>query len=426
MTQPEDAAAKHGFTSLADVDSFPKIYRDRDRDGRGSIAPGFLARFDSPESFGKKASPDLEPSAGKVLLDLFVCTTPHADGAGVLLLDGTAVASGDGRYQAEIEPGRHRLEVQGYDATTTEFTAAAGERVCFTTGQGAAVRHHIEFRTELHRVKGPEGFMPGLSAKAANASAVGCLLAVVAIPLIIGVAIAMSFVSGTVAEVVLSVVLLLALAALVTGFTMGVTTTRRLHKRAKGMRLESDRRGTPVAGGFTGNAMAFPGPEDARVWAKDRSARGVLLVFDLFLYRLTRNADGAEYTGTGEYLALAHAAGVRLWIDGAEAPADWASWHYPLAAGEHRFTVEYGDGEARHEFAVKVKDVDDLTVVHVPVQVFRIWDAASGGPDESLEPRIAHVVQREAKSALGKLNRNESQRDEWIPTRVWPRWKDQE
>jgi hypothetical protein len=425
MSQPEDAAAKHGFTSLADVDPFPKsVYRDRD--GQSRIAPGFLARFDTAEACAKKASPDLQPSAGKALLDLFVCTDPRADGAGVVLLDGTAVASGDGRYQTEVEPGRHRLEVQGADATSTEFTAAAGERVCFTTGQGAAVRHHIEFRTELFRVRGPEGFMPVLSARAANASSVGCLLAVVAVPVIIGAGIAMSFLTGTVVQVVLSVVLLLGLAALVAGFTMGVTTTRRLHKRAKGLRLESHRRAEPVAGGFTGNATAFPGPEDARAWAEDQRVRGVLLVFDLFLYRLTRLADGAEYTGTGEYLALAHAAGLRLWIDGAEAPADWASWHYPLAPGEHRFTVEYGDTEARYEFTVNVKDVDDLTVVHVPVQVFRIWDAAAGRPAESLPPRIAHMVQREAKSALGKLNRNESQIDVWIPTRYWPRWNDKE
>jgi hypothetical protein len=419
MSEPANLEAKHGFTSLDDVDPYPRaVYRDRD--GRTYMAPGFLARFDRPEALAKPASPDLEPSAGKALLDLFVCTDQRAGGTGVVLLDGTAVAAGDGRYQVEVEPGRHRVEVQGYDATTTEFDVVAGERVCFTTGQGAAVRHHPEFRTELYRVKGPEGFMPGLSAKAANASGIGCLMSLIAVPVMIGSGIAMSFVSSPVAVAVFSTLMLVGLVALVVGFTMGVATTRGLHKRAKGMRLESSRRAVPVSGGYIGNAVAFPSPEDARVWAEDRGVRGVLLVFDLFLYRLTRRPDGAEYTGTGEHLALAHAGGLRLRIDGAEAPADWASWHYPLAAGEHRFTVEYGGGEARYEFTVKVRDVEDVTVIHVPVQVFRLWDTASSAP-ATLPPRIAHLVQHEAKSLLGKLNRNESAREAWIPTRHWPR-----
>ncbi|GAA2168432.1 MULTISPECIES: hypothetical protein [Glycomyces] len=410
MSEKGDRVAKHGFTSLDDVDPNPKsAYRDRD--GRGYVAPGFLARFDPAAAVTKGDSPDLDPSLGKALLDLFVCTDERAEGTGVVLLDGRAVAAGDGRYQAEVEPGRHRLEVQGYDATTTEFEAVAGERVCFTTGQGAAVRHHIEFRTELRRVTGRDGFMPVMSAKAANASGIGCLMSIAALPVIVGAGIAMAFVSGTIAEVALSVVLLLGLAALVAGFTMGVKTTGRLHKRAKATRLESHR----VA---TGGAIAFPGPVDAQEWVKERGARGVLLVSDLFLYRLTRTSDGAEYTGSGEHLAFAHAAGPRVWIDGIEAPADWASWHYPLTPGEHRFAVEYGDSEARHEFTVKVKDVPDLTVVHVPVQVFKLWDADTAAPAE-LPPRITHSVQREAKSTLAKLNRNESANDVWVPTRYW-------
>lgn len=417
MTEQQNPTAKHGFTSLDDADAVPKsVYRDRD--GRNYIVPGFLARFDPVLAFLKKASPNLEPAAGKVLLDLFVCTDERVDGSGVVLLDGTAVASGDGRYQAEIEPGRHRLEVQGYDATTTEFEAAAGERVCFTTGHSAAVRHQIDFRTELYRVTGPEGFLPTLSGKATNASSAGCLMVIGGIPVIVGSGIAASIVSNPVAEAVLSVLALLGLVALVVGFIMGVKTTGRLHKRAKATRLESRRSVAPVAGGFASTAVAFPSAADARDWVKERSARGVLLVFDLFLYRLTRNSNGAEYTGSGEHLALAHAEGLRLWIDELEAPADWASWHYPLAPGEHRFAVDYGDGEARHEFAVKVKDVDDLTVVHVPVQVFKLWDADAAAP-EILPPRIAHSIQREAKSALAKLNRNESARDEWVPTRYW-------
>jgi hypothetical protein len=415
MSEKGDRVAKHGFTSLDDVDPTP-MSAYRDRDGRGYVAPGFLARFDPAAAVTKGDSPDLDPSEGKALLDLFVCTDERAEGTGVVLLDGRAVAAGDGRYQAEVEPGRHRLEVQGYDATTTEFEAVAGERVCFTTGQGAAVRHHIEFRTELRRVTGREGFMPVLSGRAANASGIGCLLSLAALPVMIGSGIAMAFVSGPVAVAVFSVLILLGLAALVTGFTMGVGTTGRLHKRAKATRLDSRR--------TVGTATAFPGPVDAQEWEKERDARGVLLVFDLFLYRLTRGPEGAEYTGAGDHLALAHAAGLRLWIDGAEAPADWASWHYPLAPGEHRFTVEYGAveagaGEARHEFTVKVEDVDDLTVVHVPVQVFRLWDTVAAAP-ATLPPRIAHHVQREAKSPLAKLNRNESQRDEWTPTRHWP------
>ncbi|THV30110.1 hypothetical protein [Glycomyces paridis] len=409
MAGPTDQAAKHGFTSLDEVDPVPRAYRDRD--GRHFAAPGVLARFDTAEAFAKRSSPDLQPSVGKALLDLYVCTDLPVGGTGTVLLDGTAVAAGDGRHQIEVEPGRHRIEVQGGDATTAEFEAAAGERVCFTTGHGAAVRNLHEFRTILYRVKGPEGFAAQLTGKAANASATGCLLALAGVPVIIGAAIAVSVVSSPAAQIVWSVLLLLGVAALVAGFTLGVTVTNRLQKKAAAHRLDAQHR-------TSGSAVAFPSAEDARVWAKGRGVRGVVLVLDLFLYRLTRSGGTAEYTGVGDHLALAHADGVRVRIDGAEAPADWAAWHYPLAPGEHAFAVEYGDGEARHEFTVKVKDVDDLTVVHVPVQVFRFWDADRAAP-ATLAPRIAHSVQYEAKSLVGQVTRKESENVNWVPLRYW-------
>jgi hypothetical protein len=108
-----------------------------------------------------------------------------------------------------------------------------------------------------------------------------------------------------------------------------------------------------------------PAPRRPRLtWSRPRDARCWTCSF---LYRLTRRSDGtAEYTGTGERLALARADGIRLWIDGTEAPADRASWHYPLDPGVLRFAVEYGGGEARREFTVKVKGIDGLTVVAGP------------------------------------------------------------
>lgn len=408
--------SKRGYTSLDDVDPYPRAAY-RDRDGRHYSAPGFSARYDSSQAFAKKASPDLPSPPTNALVDLFVATNVRSDGAGVLLLDGEAVASGDGRYQFEVEPGRHRLEVQGYDASSTEFEAAPGERVCLTTAHGVSVRRQTDFRTELYRVRGPEG----LVLRSVAGSGMGCLAAILGV-LMLGVSgLLMSFFSfGLAAEIVMTVLIGVGFVLIVAGFLTEIRPVRRLHKHAKDLRLDPARRTVPVPGGFGGDAVAFPSPEDAREWARERRVRGVLLVFDLFLYRLTREPGRpAEYSGTGEDLAMAHAEGLRLWIDGAEAPCDWASWHYPLEAGEHVFAVEYGGGETRHEFTVKAKDRDDLTVIQVPVQVFRLWNTRSGR-GEALEPRIAHKVQREARSEIGKLNRRPGERDEWVPGRYFP------
>ena len=418
MARQGDETTRRGYTSLDDVDAYPKAAY-RDRDGRHYEAPGLALRFDDVEACRKGRSPLEQPGPGRALLDVFVCTTSRADGTGVLLLDGDPIASGDGRYQVQVEPGRHRLEVQGYDASTTEFDTAAGERVCFTTGHSVAARRQTEYRTELYRVRDPGGFMPLLSAKSANASGIGCLLATAGIPLIAAAAIALNFVSGA-AETVVSVLALAGVAALVTGSTMGIVTTRRFRKRANEMRMAVERTPQPLPGGFPGQSVAFPSAGDARDWARERQVRGALLVFDLFLYRLTRHpGKPAEYAGTGEALAFAHADGLRLTIDGVAAPCDWASWFYPLAAGEHRFTVEYGNGEARHEFSLNIPEPEDVTVVHVPVQVFRLWNAASQ-TGESLEPRIANNIVRKARSAVGDLNRSVNETDTWIPPRYWP------
>ena len=411
-----DETTRRGYTSHDDVDAYPKAaYRDRD----GHHYEAATLRFDDAETCRKGRSPQERPGPGRALLDVFVCTNSRADGAGVLLLDGEPIAAGDGRYQVSIEPGRHRLEVQGYDASTTEFDAAAGERACFTTGHSVAVRRQPEYRTELYRIRDSGGFMPVLSARSANTSGIGCLLAVAGIPLIAVAAILASFASGA-AETVISAIAYVGVAALVIGCAMGIVTTRRFHKRANAIRMPVARTPRPLPGGFTGRAVAFPSPGDVRDWDRESRGRGVLLVFDLFLYRLTRHpGKPAEYAGSGEALAFAHADGLRLSIDGAPAPCDWASWLYELEPGEHRFAVEYGDGEARHEFTLQVPEHEDVTVVHVPVQVFRLWNAASRA-GESLEPRIAHNKIREARSAIGNRNRPPNETDTWIPTRYWP------
>ncbi|THV34388.1 hypothetical protein [Glycomyces buryatensis] len=416
--QPKQETTQRGFTSHDDTDAYPKAAYC-DRDGRRYTTPAFTGRFDEPDVCRKGHSPDLEPAGNRALLDVFICTNARADGAGVLLLDGEVLAAGDGRYQLEIDPGPHRLEVQGYDASSTNFEAAAGERVCYSTGHSVAVRRQVDFRTELYRVRGPEGFLPVLSVKSANVSGVGCLMAVAGLPLLFIGGIVGGFVPNP-WQSILFVMAFVGAVILVTGSTMGITTTRRLHKRANEMRLEIERIPAPVPGGYTGTAVAFPSAADAREWAKGRRVGGVLLVFDLFLYRLSRAPrQPAEYTGIGETLALSHAGSLKLWIDGAEAPCDWASWYYPLAPGEHRFAVDYGDGDASHEFTVKVTDHNDMTVVQVPVQVFRLWNTyANAG--EALEPRVTHAVTRKAQSTLGKLNQNPSTNDEWVPGRYWP------
>jgi hypothetical protein len=408
----------HGFTGPGDVDPQPHDYRDAD--GRRHQAPGAPPlRYDTIADYREGRSAPADPSAGNGLLDVLVCTAETLDAAGVLLVDGAPVAAGDGRYQIDLPPGPHRLEVQGRDGAAAAFTLAPGERVHYTTGQGVAVRHQVEFRTQLYRVRDASEFVPVLTQGAANRSGAGCLTAVVGLAVVIAAAVATQFVDSAAVEIALGVTGLAAAAALIAGTVLALRQSGGLHKRAKANRLPSERV-TGATGPLTGPAVAFPSPQDAREWAAGRTVRGPLVVFDLFLYRLARRPDGTvSYTGRGEPLALAHAAGVRCRIDGAEVPADWAAWHYPLAAGTHRCRVEYGGGEAACEFAIEVPAVDDMAVVHVPVRVFRIWDEAARAFTD-LPPQIAQRTVKRAKGIVGQTYVNNADSDDWVPPRLWP------
>ncbi|WP_199034228.1 hypothetical protein [Glycomyces salinus] len=353
------------------------------------------------------------------MLDVFVCTSETADATGVLVLDGRPVAAGDGRYQIELPPGGHRVEVQGADAASSEFDLAPGERVCFTAGHSVAVRHQSEYRTRLYRVRDGSDYMPVLSASESNRSGVGCLMAVAGtVVLALSATLAAVLPEGVVAEVA-AVVAAAGALALIAGVTIGIVSTRRFHRRAKSARLE------PVHRSVGNGAFAFPSPEDLRTWRQTGTALGVAVVFDLFFYRLSRGSDGvAAYAGSNRELALAHAGRPRLWIDGVEVPSDWSTWYYSLAAGEHRFRAEYGpdplDGSTvRHEFAFEVKNTDDIAVLQVPVRVFRIWDDTEQrltGP----APQIAHRVSKRARNLAARSDgRNPG--DFWHPPRSWPR-----
>jgi len=413
--------AAHGFTGPEDVDAEPKAAY-RDSGGRRFEAPGApTLRFDTIADYREGRSGAAGPSAGHGLLDVLVCTAESLDATGILLIDGTPVAAGDGRYQIDLPAGKHRLEVQGQDAASAEFTIAAGERVHFTTGQGVAVRHQVEFRTQLYRVRDASEFVPVLSQGAANRSGIGCLTAVVGLALVIATAVTVQFNDNAAVELVLGIVGLVAAVALVGGTVLALRQSNGLHKRAKANRFPPERATPGASGPLTGPAVAFPSPQDAREWAASRTVRGPLVVFDLFLYRLKRSADGTvSYAGSEASLALAHAAGVRAWIDGAEVPSDWAAWHYPLAAGAHRLRVEYGGGEAVGEFEIEVPSVDDMAVVHVPVRVFRIWDEQTQALTD-LPPEIAHRVTKRAKGIVGKTYVNNADSDDWVPPRLWPK-----
>lgn len=412
--------AEHGFSGPADIDPAPKApYRDlAGRRHEAAAAP--VLQFDSIADYREGRSAALAPGAGNGLVDVLVCTAESLDATGILLLDGKPVAAGDGRYQFETTPGRHRLEVQGYDASTTEFTITAGETAHFTTGQSVAVRNQVDFRTQLYRVKDAGDFVPVLSQRASNQSGIGCLTAVIGVVLIIVVAIASQFVEGTSLELGFGLAALAGFAALVTGTVLALRTSGGLHKRAKANRLQVARTAPRAGEPLTGPAVAFPSPQDAKEWAAGSAVRGPLVVFDLFLYRLTRGADGtAAYAGNGEAPALAHAAGVRAWIDDAEVPCDWAAWHYPLAAGEHRCRVVYGDNEAAIDFAFDVASASDMAVIHVPVRVFRIWDERSGALTV-LPAQIAQRVTKRAKTIVGKTFHQTADSDDWVPPRIWP------
>ncbi|MFG3342549.1 hypothetical protein [Glycomyces sp. NPDC048151] len=409
----------HGFTGPDDIDSTPQAAY-RDAAGRRHEAPGAPAmRFDSIPDYREGRSATLAPSAGSGLVDVLVCTAASLDACGILLLDGRPIAAGDGRYQFEIAPGRHRLEVQGYDAASTEFTVAAGETAHFTTGQSVAVRNQVDYRTQLYRVKDATDLIPVLSQRAANQSGIGCLTAVVGILLIVASAVTSQFAESTALEISFAAAVFIGLTALITGTALAFRTTGRLHKRAKANRL-TVARVAPAAAPLTGPAVAFPSPYDAKEWSSGRTVRGPLMVFDLYLYRLARRANGtAAYTGTGEDLALAHAAGVRAWIDGTEVPSDWAAWYYPLAAGEHRCRVVYGDDEAELDFAFKVASVADMTVIHVPVRVFRVLDELAGTFTD-LRPEIAQWTAKAPQSDVGAfVNADNKKAADWVPARRW-------
>ncbi|GAA1660755.1 hypothetical protein GCM10009830_02310 [Glycomyces endophyticus] len=195
--------------------------------------------------------------------------------------------------------------------------------------------------------------------------------------------------------------------ALIGGVAAGILATRSLHKRAKANRLDPAR--------TEAGATAYPSAEDARGLVDG----GLLLVFDLFLYRLTRNGDGtAAYEGTGAPLALAHAGPLRTWIDGAEVPCDWSAWHHPLAPGPHRFRVDYA-GEAATEFTLDVPGRGDAMVVHVPVRVCRVWDPAAGA-FEPFAPQLAHRITKRAKTLVGRVYQSNADPDDWVPPRIWP------
>ncbi|MEU5155342.1 hypothetical protein [Glycomyces sp. NPDC021274] len=414
--------SKRGFSAPNNIDAIPEAAY-RDAAGRRYETPNAPAlQFATIADYREGRTATLSPSAGNGLVDVLVCTVESMDATGVLLLDGVPIAAGDGRYQFEVAPGEHRLEVQGIDASTTEFSINAGATAHFTTGQGCAVRHQVDFRTQLYRVKDASDFVPVLSQKAANRSGAGCLLALAGVLLCVLTAVLAMFVGDdSAASELIGIPALIGVVALVVGFIFGVRTTGALHKRAKANRLPTGRTAPGRHGVLTGQAVAFPSPQDAKDWSAERAVQGPLMVFDLHLFRLTRNADGtAAYTGSGETLALAHAAGVRAWIDDAEVPCDWAAWHYPLAAGEHRCRVVYGDDEAALDFTFTVAAVPDMTVLHVPIRVFRIWDERTGALI-GFPPQIAQAVTKVPQSKLGKVaNTDNGKADQWVPLRFWP------
>ncbi|WP_100448890.1 hypothetical protein [Glycomyces xiaoerkulensis] len=416
MADPPPRDSKRGFGGAEDVDDAP-AFAYRDADGRRyRPEDGPPVQFASTADLRRGRSTTMTPGEGRGVLEVFVCTSESADATGILLVDGEPVGAGDGHYQVEISAGAHTLGVQGADAASAAFSLAPGERIRYTTGQGVAVRNQLDFRTQLYRLKDGHDLMPVFGRSQGNAANGGCLLAVSGGVVLAGALLWAVLAPEGTTQAVAAIAVLVGVAMLVGGAALGIGTTRRLHKRAKAARVE------PVHRTSVGGPVAFPAPVDLRSWRGAR--RGVAIVFDLYLYRVTRRPDGrAVYSGRGEPLATAHAGGLRCWIDGVRTECDWSTWFYPLAASEHRFRIEYGpdplDGsEAAHEFTFKVKNVDDIAVLHVPVRVFRIWDETAqrltGFP-----PQVRHRVSKLARPAGGLGGAPVEQQDDWTPPRVW-------
>ncbi|WP_026928507.1 hypothetical protein [Glycomyces tenuis] len=421
MARPEPPVSQHGFATVDDIDDAPAFAYKDDMGRRHQADPEPMIDFDSLDDCKAGRSVRLQPREGRGVLDVFVCTAETADATGVLLLDGKAVAAGDGRYQVELPPGEHTVEVQGADAASSAFTLAEGERVCFTTGQGVAIRNQVEYRTQLYRVEDGAEIMPLLEGQGAKASNIGCLTAVAGVVALVVSVVAVMLAPEGLAQGVATAFVLASTAALVTGVAVGITATRRLHRRAASARVGPVHR---VAG--DGRAIAFPSPIDVRDWRRNDGSHGVAIAFDLFLYRVTRRPGGpASYSGANEALALSHASRPRLRIDDAEVPCDWSTWFYRLPVGEHHFVAEYGpdpvDGfTARHEFSFEVEDVGDVAVVHLPFRVFRVWDE-SGRRLTAFRPQIASRVTKEARSLVARSQGDSVPKSDWVPPRIWPR-----
>ncbi|WP_100448894.1 hypothetical protein [Glycomyces xiaoerkulensis] len=398
------------FQGAWKLDTEPRAaYRDADGRAFAGERPD-LIRFEPAVSFRAGESQSVQPPPGHGLLDVLVCTDPACGGTGVLLLDGEVVGAGDGRYQVAVEPGPHRLEVQGADASSTEFTSRTGERVCFTSGHGVSVRHLTGFHTRLYRVTEGSDFLPQINREAARSASVGCLVTIVSLVALLVAAVWAALTGSQVADFAAGTAVLLSAVGLMTGVAMGVRTTHRLHREAESARIAVRRERDP-ASCLAAAAVGFPSPNDLRRWG--RSVSGAALVFDLMLFRVIRGPDGeVAYTGDASELALSHAGRLRTRIDGVEVPCDWATWHYPLDEGPHRFAIEYGPdglgGTARHEFTL---DVRGLSIVYVPVRVFRIWDPVRRELT-GREPEITHSLTADGVADVTRLD--------WMPTRLWP------
>ncbi|MCH7229378.1 hypothetical protein L0U85_00650 [Glycomyces sp. L485] len=350
-------------------------------------------RYEPAKVYRDGASVAVEPGAGLGMLDVFVCTNGSATGAGVLLVDGDVVGAGDGRYQVELAPGEHRLEVQGSEAATWAFSVAAGERVYFTSAHAVAIPQQPGFRVWLYQVEDDSCFFPAVTRKAARSASLGCLLTVAGLIAVMVAAVWAASTGSRDAETVAALAVVLSAVGLVTGVAMGVRTAQRMQRDLEASRVGTWRR-ADSATCLRGEAVAFPSTHDLHLWPAEES--GVSLVFDLLLYRVARASDGVAYSGSGASLALAHAGEVRLRIDGVEVPCDWSVWFYPLTTGIHVFRVEYGpdaEGDAAvHEFTL---DVGETATVHVPVRAFRVFDESTGLLSR-LTPRISHYAEDQA------------------------------
>jgi hypothetical protein len=352
--------------------------------------------------FHEGRSPTVGPGPDRGMLDILLSTRGSGDGAGVLLIDGDLVAAGDGRYQVEIEPGRHIVEVQGREAAQAAITIVPGERVCLTTDQSgdlvATDRHTspIARIDRLERLRMPESRGKTLRRRS------GIALLLLALLVYFG---GIVYGHATSPEVAAGSALrrftftpegnrlfwsscCLAIAVVVPAVVL-IGWDRVNHRKAIADHLDADLgrdEHCDVPG--SGPAVHIADGVHHRKYMPP-GASGVLVKYALQAHRVAADRQREsvpDWSGDSPALSASYVEPPRANIDGVPVPCSWGTWFYALPPGGHRIAVRVsgaynsqvgevaysGEPDMVRETTVTVEpgQVVDLRVL---ADVYRVW-----------------------------------------------------